>query len=121
MVMCFAPTYTNERRKWIKLIRRKDREPSKYSRICSCHFASGDRRNGPTIFSYNVGKRFESTEQKIKRKKITQVAESEAGPSGLQQIVTPADKEAPGDEAMTSTQLNTSQPLTPEKISGIGC
>nr|CAH7716057.1 unnamed protein product [Callosobruchus chinensis] len=75
MVMCFAPDckhYSekqgckffvfpkdlNEKRKWIALIRRKDREPSMDSLVCSCHFKDGDRKNGPTIFEHNKLKRF---------------------------------------------------------------
>ena len=33
-------------------IRRDDREPNKYSRVCSCHFRDGDKRNLPTISKY---------------------------------------------------------------------
>nr|CAH7749500.1 unnamed protein product [Callosobruchus chinensis] len=75
MVMCFAPDckhYSekqgcrffvfpkdlNEKRKWIALIRRKDREPSMHSLVCSCHFKDGDRKNRPTIFEHNKLKRF---------------------------------------------------------------
>ena len=52
-----------------KCFRRKDREPSKYSRICSCHFVNGDRSNGPTIFDFNVGKQFESSKPKSKTRR----------------------------------------------------
>ncbi|KAK9704006.1 THAP domain [Popillia japonica] len=70
MVMCFAPTckhysekhgctfftFPTERAelaRWKKLIRRLDRDPGKFSRICSCHFINGDRRapNGVVIFA----------------------------------------------------------------------
>ncbi|VEN35545.1 unnamed protein product [Callosobruchus maculatus] len=76
MVMCFAPDCkhysekhgcrffvfpkdTHEKKKWILLLRRKDREPSMHSLVCSCHFKDGDRKNGPTIFEHNISKRFE--------------------------------------------------------------
>ncbi|CAH3107124.1 unnamed protein product [Pocillopora meandrina] len=58
MVYCFAPTCSHssegqtckifafpstekqkdEYRRWIRLLRRQDREPSKHSRVCSCHY-----------------------------------------------------------------------------------
>ncbi|KAG5897837.1 hypothetical protein JTB14_011836 [Gonioctena quinquepunctata] len=76
MVMCFVPDckhYSNqktcnyftfpadvkERKKWINLIRRKDREPTKYSLVCSCHFKDQNRKNRPTIFEFNKEKRLD--------------------------------------------------------------
>jgi len=68
MVMCFIcnhyseretckfflfPKDPVERKRWIQLIRRVDREPSQYSLVCSCHFVDGERKNGPTILSIN--------------------------------------------------------------------
>ena len=41
--------------------RRADREPSKSSRLCSCHFKDGSKDNLPDIFSGNVKKRFSFT------------------------------------------------------------
>ncbi|XP_072383728.1 uncharacterized protein [Diabrotica undecimpunctata] len=85
MVMCFVPNckhYTEQKRckffvfpskisekqKWINLIRRQDREPSKYSLVCSCHFVDQDRKNGPTIFEHNIKRKFVfSTPEKRKR------------------------------------------------------
>ncbi|KAK3924803.1 Protein ALP1-like [Frankliniella fusca] len=43
---------------WKRNIRRDDREPTKFSRICSCHFVDGSKLKGPTIFSWNKAKRF---------------------------------------------------------------
>ena len=40
-------------------IRRDDREPNKYSRVCSCHFRDGDKRNLPTISNRNRDKLFD--------------------------------------------------------------
>ncbi|XP_030747938.1 uncharacterized protein LOC115876343 isoform X2 [Sitophilus oryzae] len=68
--MCFAPNCKHyserqkcnffmfpadpaERRNWINLLRRKDRDPSRYSRVCSCHFKDSSRQNWPTIFEHN--------------------------------------------------------------------
>ena len=33
--------------------RREDKMPSKYLRVCSCHFRSGKKSNGPEIFEQN--------------------------------------------------------------------
>ena len=38
--------------------RREDKMPSKYSRVCSCHFRSGKKSNGPEIFERNREKLF---------------------------------------------------------------
>ena len=40
-------------------IRRDDREPNKYSRVCCCHFRDGDKRNLPTISNRNKDKLFD--------------------------------------------------------------
>ena len=40
-------------------LRRDDREPSKCSRVCSCHFRDGDKRNLPTIRDRNKEKLFD--------------------------------------------------------------
>ncbi|KAK4885070.1 hypothetical protein RN001_001341 [Aquatica leii] len=76
MVMCFVPLCKHyseqktcrfltfpvnpeDRKKWVHLIRRADREPSKYSLVCSCHFKHGERKNGPTLFEHNFKRRLE--------------------------------------------------------------
>ena len=48
--------------------RRADREPNSNSRVCSCHFRDGDKRNDPEIFKWNSDKLFPS-EPEVKRKK----------------------------------------------------
>ena len=40
-------------------VRRDDREPNKYSRVCSCHFRDRDKRNLPTISNRNKDKLFD--------------------------------------------------------------
>ena len=40
-------------------VRRGDREPNKYSRVCSCHFRDGDKLNLPTISNRNKDKLFD--------------------------------------------------------------
>jgi hypothetical protein len=38
---------------------RADRSVDKdFDRICSCHFESGKKENGPSIFPWNIQKRF---------------------------------------------------------------
>lgn len=38
--------------------RRNDREPSEYSRVCSCHFKDGQKANGPEVYDRNKEKLF---------------------------------------------------------------
>ena len=40
------------------LNRRDDREPSKHSRVCSCHFRVGQKANGPEVYDRNKEKLF---------------------------------------------------------------
>ncbi|KAK4877535.1 hypothetical protein RN001_010041 [Aquatica leii] len=75
-MMCFAPDCKHynekhlckffkfskelkERKRWIKLIRRADKEPNNGSSICSCHFKDGLKTNGPTIFKHNETRRLQ--------------------------------------------------------------
>ena len=41
------------------VITRDDREPNKYSHVCSCHFRDEDKRNMPTISNRNKDKLFD--------------------------------------------------------------
>lgn len=55
------------------VIRRDDREPNKYSRVCSCYFRDGDKRNLPTISNRNRDKLFDllpGAEPKPPKKKV---------------------------------------------------
>ncbi|XP_044163893.1 uncharacterized protein LOC114972370 [Acropora millepora] len=99
MVYCFAPkcnhtsegktcnffafpsaTKKNEEyRCWIRLIRRKDRDPSKHSRVCSCHFRDGDKRNGPEVYERNQNKLFPEQRgppPKKKKKSLCEIIEN---------------------------------------------
>lgn len=58
-----------EYRRWVRLLRRADRDPSKYSKVCSCHFKDGKKSNGPTIFKRNATKLFPSQEPPVQKKK----------------------------------------------------
>lgn len=49
--------------------RREDREPSKHSRVCSCHFRNGEKVFGPEIFKHNEGKLFPSSSKPPPKKK----------------------------------------------------
>ncbi|KAL9953368.1 hypothetical protein ACROYT_G040776 [Oculina patagonica] len=89
MVYCFAPgcdhhseSHTckffgfpnkikkkEEYHRWIRLIRRKDREPGDHSRICSCHFRDGNKDAGPEIYTRNADKLFPSEGLPPKKKK----------------------------------------------------
>ncbi|KAL3269690.1 hypothetical protein HHI36_008750 [Cryptolaemus montrouzieri] len=90
MVMCFAPDCKHyserdrcrffvfpsdevERKRWIALLRREDKQPSRYSLVCSCHFIDKDRNNGPTLFEHNKTKRLSdlssASEPKAKKSK----------------------------------------------------
>ncbi|KAL9976555.1 hypothetical protein ACROYT_G013874 [Oculina patagonica] len=97
MVHCFAPECDNhskshkcsffgfpskekkrdEYRRWIRLLR-KDREPGKHARVCSCHFRNGNKSNGPEIFKRNEDKIFPVEEGESKKKKKFEPANKEA-------------------------------------------
>jgi len=53
--------------------RRQDKKADRESRLCSCHFKDGDKRNGPSIFDYgqNAHKRrftFNSPEKRSRKR-----------------------------------------------------
>ena len=50
-------------------IRRADREPSKFSKVCSCHFRDGKKSAGPEIFKRNADKLFPSERNNSQKKK----------------------------------------------------
>lgn len=52
--------------------RRKDREPSKHSRVCSCHFRDGNKAYGPEVYTRNQGKIFPGEGVPKKKKKKTE-------------------------------------------------
>ena len=68
--------------------RRKDRDPNKHSRVCSCHFRNGKKANGPEVFERNQVKIFaEQLGPQPKKKKPTE----SRGPS-LSEIIENARK-----------------------------
>ncbi|XP_074538116.1 uncharacterized protein LOC141799700 [Halichoeres trimaculatus] len=63
------PLDENEKRRWLKLIRRKDFTPNHNSRVCGWHFPHG-KAAGPTRFAWNEGKAFpDQISHTAKRKK----------------------------------------------------
>ena len=88
--------------------RREDREPSKYSRVCSCHFRDGQKTNGPEMFDRNKDKLF--TEQRgppTKRKK-----NSESKAQSLSQMIEIARKNEQPSVADTEQNVQTTQRLS---------
>ena len=74
--------------------RREDREPSKYSRMCSCHFRNEEKANGPEIFDRNKEKLFAEQRGPPKKKKNTE----SKGQSLSQIIETVRKKKQPSEE-----------------------
>jgi len=86
--------------------RREDREPSKHSRVCSCHFRDGQKANGPEMFDRNKDQLF--TEQRgppMKRKK-----NSESKVQSLSQMIEIARKNEPS-VADTEQNVQTTQEI----------
>ena len=48
------------------LVRRADAQPNDDSRLCSCHFKDGDKRNLPSIFNRNKDKVMQFTDPEIR-------------------------------------------------------
>ncbi|XP_022780618.1 THAP domain-containing protein 5-like [Stylophora pistillata] len=127
MVYCFAPTcghssegntckffafpsatkQNDEYKRWIRLIRREDREPSKYSRVCSCHFRNGQKANGPEVFERNKHKLF--TEQRGPPPKKIKNTESKV--ESLSQMIEFARKNEQPLVADTEENLQTTQEI----------
>ena len=51
------------------LHRRKDTNPNKFSRICSCHFPDGDSSKSPIMYERNAGRMFSLIFQSPEKKK----------------------------------------------------
>lgn len=56
--------------------RRADKNPSNYSRLCSCHFKDGIKINGPTIFNPQKLLDFADPEHSRKKRKVLQPSSS---------------------------------------------
>ena len=82
-------------------------EPSKHSRVCSCHFRDGQKANGPEMFDRNKDKLF--TEQRgppTKRKK-----NSESKVQSLSQMIEIARKNEQPSVADTEQNVQTTQEI----------
>ena len=87
--------------------RREDREPSKHSRVCRCHFRNGQKANGPEIFYRNKDKLFpEQRGPPPKRKKNTESKEQ-----SLSQMIEIARKNEKRSVADREENLQTTQEI----------
>ncbi|KAL5236491.1 hypothetical protein ACI65C_003901 [Semiaphis heraclei] len=66
------PTDVTQRNSWTNLVRRADSIPSTNSRLCSCHFKDGLKKNSPSIFAWNENKimHFVSPEKRKRTKTV---------------------------------------------------
>ena len=87
--------------------RREDREPSKHSRVCSCHFRNGQKGNGPEMFDRNKDKLF--TEQRGPPPKRQKNTESKV--QTLSQIIEIARKNEQPSVADTEQNVQTTQEI----------
>ena len=58
--------------------RRQSREPSKHSRVCSCHFRDGKKINSPEIYARNEGKLFPQRDAPRKKKRKSNEPEQQS-------------------------------------------
>lgn len=91
-----------EYQRWIRLIRRKDREPGNHSRICSCHFRDGKKSAGPEIYTRNADKLFPSEGFPRKKKKQSSTTQSSVHDM-VQAIRDKMEEEAPPLQEKPST------------------
>ena len=90
--------------------RREDREPSRHSRVCSCHFRDGQKANGPEMFDRNKDKLF--TEQRGPRTKRKKNSESKV--QSLSQMIEIARKNEQPSVGDTEQNVQTTQEIIPE-------
>ena len=88
--------------------RRDDREPSKHSRVCSCHFRNGKKGNGPEMFDPNKDKLF--TEQRGPPPKTKKNTESKV--QSLSQMIEIARKNEQPSVAYTEQNVQTTQEIS---------
>ncbi|XP_011661157.1 putative nuclease HARBI1 [Strongylocentrotus purpuratus] len=83
------------KRKWLRQIRREDKEPTSSSRVCACHFRDGKKKGGPEIFKRNVDKIFPLTPApKKKATKTKQLSTADACTTAIG--IEPATRTDPG-------------------------
>lgn len=93
-----------QRRKWISLIRRADREPGKGARVCSCHFR-GSKEEGPEVFSWNKDKLFESRNAPKRKKQRTEVPETTTIEQILSESSTKSNQNEPCELSCEEMQM----------------
>ncbi|CAM4732374.1 unnamed protein product [Leuciscus chuanchicus] len=124
MVQCFVPDCNHRsvvntcrfhrfpksdavRNRWIRYIKRADRAPSPYSRVCSCHFKDGLER-GPTWF---LGR---SHNEPVEDSPSQPLEPSTSQPSTSQPLEPSTSQPSTSQPLEPSTsQPSTSQPLEP--------
>jgi len=124
MVLCFAadcshknhvdscrffrfPTDVKEFRQWKDVSRRADgAEPNKNLRLCSCHFPSGLRENGPLVFKRNETKAmtYTSPEKHLRKRNHDTFDQSVAATTKLYATAPQAVKTAMATATLASTQ-----------------
>ncbi|XP_067023274.1 uncharacterized protein [Acropora muricata] len=100
----------DEYRRWIRLLRRADREPSKYSKVCSCHFREGKKSSGPEIFKRNADKLFPLQENNSEKKRKCDSKVNSSPVNDIMKIITEAV------ESSEKTQNGSTQPASTEQI-----
>ncbi|PFX17862.1 THAP domain-containing protein 11 [Stylophora pistillata] len=109
-ILNFVPPYLRslsdpaQRRKWISLIRRADREPGKGARVCSCHFR-GSKEEGPEVFSWNKDKLFESRNAPKRKKQRTEVPETTTIEQILSESSTKSNQNEPCELSCEEMQM----------------
>ncbi|PFX18076.1 hypothetical protein AWC38_SpisGene17572 [Stylophora pistillata] len=93
-----------ENRRWVRLLRRDDRDPNKYSKVCSCHFKDGKKSNDPTIFERNANKLFPSQEPPVQKKKKP---DSEAKLPAVKDILASISATTPAESSETQDESTT--------------
>ena len=89
---------------------RADREPSKYSKVCSCHFREGKKSAGPEIFKRNADKLFPLQENNSEKKRKRDSKVNSSAVNDIMKIFTEAR------ESSEKTQNGSTQPASTEQI-----
>ncbi|XP_050315257.1 uncharacterized protein LOC126749582 [Anthonomus grandis grandis] len=66
------PKNKTEKNRWTSLIR-KDRDPSEFAKVCDCHFVNKDKKNGPTLFDFNLHKKFNVQSPEKRKRTVKKV------------------------------------------------
>ncbi|KAL1490718.1 hypothetical protein ABEB36_013368 [Hypothenemus hampei] len=95
------PADKNKKKRWLQIIRRSD-EPSKSSRLCSCHFVEGKKE--PSYFEYNKATLFKKHHLTPERKKPRRKKTTTESPMNIvDEIETPSTNEILNDDSLFPT------------------